>query len=329
MVDQREAWPAAVSALVADVVSGDERTATVLAAFPTALYLHAGKHTDLVPVLTTDALRLPTGVVLTRRSNEVGWGVRPGDRVLVGGGRITLPDAAVPTARVWRPARVGAVQSSARPIGAHRLPAGGELGDRCADLVAAALAGEPVDAPVAGLVGAGPGLTPSGDDALCGILLTLRALTPPAAAATTPATPIPATPIPATRSRPSAAGSRVADAVRRLTHRTTSLSASLLLAAADGYGLPQVVRLLDLLAETSDQHESPPRGSLLGAGAPSPTSDVPAAIEQVLAIGHRSGADLLAGVRGTVDAITAYSSSLASMTSMTGPTPQLEGARRG
>lgn len=321
MVDPREAWPAAVSALVADVVSGDERTATVLAAFPTALYLHTGGHTDVVPVLTTDALRLPTGLCLTRRSNEVDWGVRPGDRVLVGGGRIALPDAVVSTARVWRPARVRAVQSPARPPAADRLPAAGVLGDRCAGLVAAALAAEPVDARVAGLVGAGPGLTPSGDDALCGILLTLRALLPPPPA-------MPPTSIPATSSRPPAAGGRVSEAVRRLTHRTTSLSASLLLAATDGYGLPQVVRLLDLLAETSDEHESP-RGSPLGARAASSTSDVPAAIEQVLAIGHRSGADLLAGVRGTVEALTAYSSSMVSMVSMTRPTPQLEGARRG
>ena len=71
---------------------------------------------------------------------------------------------------------------------------------------------------VAGLVGRGAGLTPSGDDALAGALLVAHAL---------------------------GAGQALADAVRARLHATTAVSAALLDAAADGYAARPVVTLVD------------------------------------------------------------------------------------
>ena len=71
---------------------------------------------------------------------------------------------------------------------------------------------------MAGLVGRGIGLTPSGDDALAGALLVAHAL---------------------------GAGDGLADAVRARLHATTAVSAALLDAAADGYAARPVVTLVD------------------------------------------------------------------------------------
>ena len=71
---------------------------------------------------------------------------------------------------------------------------------------------------VAGVLGRGPGLTPSGDDALAGALLVAHAVgaAPPFAAA-----------------------------VRARLHATTAVSAALLDAAADGFAAGDVVSLVD------------------------------------------------------------------------------------
>jgi len=71
---------------------------------------------------------------------------------------------------------------------------------------------------VAALVGRGPGLTPSGDDALAGALLVAHAL---------------------------GAGEALPDAVRTRLAATTAVSAALLAAAADGYAAHPVVALVD------------------------------------------------------------------------------------
>ena len=76
---------------------------------------------------------------------------------------------------------------------------------------------------VAGLVGRGAGLTPSGDDALAGALLVAHAL---------------------------GAGEALADAVRARLGATTAVSAALLDAAADGYAARPVVALVDATVAT-------------------------------------------------------------------------------
>ncbi|MFZ2502608.1 MAG: DUF2877 domain-containing protein, partial [Nocardioides sp.] len=102
------------------------------------------------------------------------------------------------------------------------------------------------------LIGRGRGLTPSGDDSLCGALLMLRALE--------------ATP----------EHTALWAAVEPRLGTTTSLSASLLTGAADGYAVPAVSRLVEALAADD---------------APATIRHLPA----VLALGNSSGLDLVRG----------------------------------
>lgn len=317
-------WPAAVSPLLAEAVQAAPRPARVLAAFPTALYLHLAE-AQVLPVLTTDALQLPTGLRLGEPAASVIWGVEQGADVVVGDGRVRLPGADVVAVRSWRPTRVPAptspVQHTTLASGLDALEAATDravLRDLTRDLTVAALAAADPSLPtdpatrvrplVATLVGAGNGLTPSGDDALCGLVLALRAVGAPAEAR-----------------------SALAAEVARALPATTSLSASLLLAAVEGYAVPEVVALVGALG----------RGDL---------GTVARLLPGVLAIGHSSGADLLAGAAGALEAlagtvpacdptdlslsgstldstvITNLTTSLTSST--TTPHPQPEGARR-
>jgi hypothetical protein len=258
---------------VVEALQAAPRPAKVLAAFPTSLYLQLGRHELVLPVLAADALRLPTGLRLALPAREIAWGVEPGSHVTVGDGRVRLPHRDVVAVRTWRPARVTAAAQPldaaalARSIGAlDTATEGAVLRELTADLTRAALA-TPVQAGrlarlTAGLVGAGRGLTPSGDDALCGVLLALRAGGAPAEAL-----------------------SAVSAAVTRSLAATTSLSASLLLAAAAGCAVPEVATVANAVS----------RGDGTGVGE---------ALPAVLAIGHSSGADLLAGLAGALDALT-------------------------
>ena len=265
-------WPAAASPLVAEALQAPPRPARVLAAFATALYVQLDRHELVLPVLSEDALRLPTGLRLALPARDIAWGVTAGDDVAVGGGRVHLPHRDIVAVRTWRPARV---TTAHRPLDAGELAraaeavdtatAGAVLRELAADLTRTALA-TPVPAGrlarlTAGLVGAGRGLTPSGDDALCGVLLALRAAGAPAESL-----------------------AAVRDAVTRSLAATTSLSASLLLAAAAGCAVPEVAALANALSEADE-------------------AGVDEALPAVLAIGHSSGADLLAGLAGALDAL--------------------------
>ena len=272
----------AASPLTADVVTGPVRSAVVLARFDTALYLSVGGHDEVLPVVTSDALLLPTSVRLPLRSDALRWDVHPGDSVLVGGSSLRLGDHEVQIVRWWRPSRVtpgpgtvpahrlaslaeqlataataaaGAAGAATSPTG----PAGHDLTIRSAAVLRAALSGsgDVVDARVRELVGAGAGLTPSGDDALCAVLLVLRGV------------------------GADGAHTLVRAAVSAVAHRTTSLSASLLHAAAEGYAVPAVADLVSAVL-----CDDP------AAGGP--------ALAAVLAIGHSSGRDLVAGIAGSL-----------------------------
>jgi hypothetical protein len=242
-------WPAAVSQRSADLVGASEPVrARVLGAFPTAVYLLVSDR--VLPVVTSDALRLPTSVVVAQPARLVGWGVQPGDRVSVGRGEVRLPDVTLRGVRSWRPPRVPVCART--PMVPTDFGVDGAWSAAARTVVDTVLAGGDVDARVSVLIGAGVGLTPSGDDVLCGILLGLR-LRGSAAAAET-----------------------LWRATRPWLAATTSLSASLLTEASHGYAVPPVVRLARALA-----------GADLAA--------VGRAVDEVLAIGHTSGADLLAG----------------------------------
>ena len=256
--------PGAGSPLSRALLAGPPRQALVLASFPTALYLLAGRHHEVLPVLASDALMLPTGTRLQTSAREVVWGVGPGDFVTVGDAGIALPGWRIRLVREWRPSRVHVVSGLA-PAGLLSELAdslSGQAGtpglvDQALAVCRAARRGDDagVSHGVRHLLGAGEGLTPSGDDALCAVLLVLGGLGDAAAIALLGAT------------------------VQERWANTTSLSASLLDAARIGYAVPQVVALV----------EDTLGGNLAGVGR---------SLTSTLAIGHSSGQDLVAGVAG-------------------------------
>ena len=253
--------PAAASARSAGALAAAPRPATVLATFRTALYLRLDQHHEVLPVLTRDALLLPTALRLAEPSWALDWGVERGSTVLVGGGRAVLPRLTVTAVRTWRPQAVpvvahAAVDAPATWSGAVSEP----LRELALDLVEAAVRGGSLGGRVRGLVGSGAGLTPSGDDALCGVLLVLRAAGHPAA-------------------------TRVGAAVSERLGATTSLSASLLREAMDGYAVPTVVRLVS--------------AAVVGRLA-----ERESALAEVLTIGHSSGADIAAGVLAALEVLS-------------------------
>jgi hypothetical protein len=223
---QATLWPAAVSARATGGLSAAPRPATVLAAFPTALYLRLEGHADVLPLVTSRGLRLPTALALATDLPWVGWGVQPGDVVVVGEGEVRLPGATVRAVRTWSPRRCPSTGTALRAWPGD--PGSLAWRDPAAGLTEALLHGETVEPAVAALVGAGMGLTPSGDDALCGVLLGLRLAGRPALRRTLWA------------------------AVAARLGSTTSLSAALLTEAAAGYAVPEVGLLLEALAAGDD-----------------------------------------------------------------------------
>jgi hypothetical protein len=281
--------PAATSTLVAGLVAATPVRSTVLALHRVALYLDVGGR--VLPVVSADAVALPTAVRLAVPSRAVAWGVAAGDGVAVGGGRVALPAFDVVTARSWRPARVRRVEPrvgcsggrldshlGTRPDGVARvlsseLWAQASQDGWLAEGIRAVVSGlgcsggrqgshpstrlGEATAAVGALVGRGAGLTPSGDDALAGALLVAHAMVE---------------------------GGALGDAVRARLGATTAVSAALLDAAADGYAAQPVVALVD-------------------AAVVGDADAVSRALPAVLAIGHTSGGDTVAGIRAALDAL--------------------------
>jgi Protein of unknown function (DUF2877) len=267
---RRSQVPGASSPLSRAVLAGPPRKTLVLATFPTALYLSAGRHHEVLPVLASDALMLPTGTRLSAPGRDIVWGVGPGDSVTVGDGGIALPGWRIRLVREWRPARVHIVSGLAEPellseladSLSHHASAPG-LVDQASAVCRAARRGDDagVSHGVRHLLGAGEGLTPSGDDVLCAVLLVLGGL------------------------GDAAAVTLLGEAVQEQWAHTTSLSASLLDAARSGYAVPQVAALV---------------GSSLGGNL----TGVSESLTSTLAIGHSSGRDLVAGVAGSLSGFT-------------------------
>lgn len=178
-------------------------TAHVLAALPKVVYLQVGpRHTDVLPIEAADGIGLPTSLRLAEPARTLDWNLEQGDRITISPGQLHLPGWTIRVTRRWRPLSVRTV--AAAPDRAWVERQWGSL---------------PPAAPIrlgGQLVGAGRGLTPSGDDHLCGALLAWRAV------------------------------GREADrtalwsVIRPRLAGTTGLSASLLTAAASGYAVPSV-----------------------------------------------------------------------------------------
>lgn len=159
----------ACSSAIGPVIRGPLRSFDVLGAMASALYLRSGS--DVIAVLTSEAVRLPCAVVVATPLSLVD--LAPDGRVEGGSGRLQWTSGGRPVVvevvREWQPPRV-------RPV-VPRPDRLAELGARISMIDIGVSTGDPF----AG-IGRGPGLTPSGDDVLAGYLLGAQAfgLTVPA-----------------------------------------------------------------------------------------------------------------------------------------------------
>jgi hypothetical protein len=263
---------AAAPALVGELLAGPARTVPVLHSGADAVYLDlrgstpstapssAAPDLAVLGVLSTAATAVPCGLqtTLPRLPADVAGATRAvlGDgRVLLGGTEAVVTrtvDATVP--RVPAAAVVPAARVLAEVVGDRSAGVRAELP---AEALAALAEGSADCVPE--LLGRGSGLTPVGDDVLCGWLATTVATRAPVG---------------------SAAGTALADAVRRLAPAaTTALSATLLGCATRGEVLPQFRRLVLDLADP----------------APDLDARVAVDVDALLRVGHTSGAGLLLG----------------------------------
>lgn len=259
------ATPGAASSAIASVLNGPPQPVRVLAAFPAATYLeHA---TGLLAVVAADGVHHPNAVVLS-----VGVAARPlaglhvGQEGTVGDGAIGVGDLQVtvarwfdpvPHLRATAPALIAGKVADAR---SHLMArTGSDSHDLAgpADTVAEALRTGDVDGAVAAthdLIGAGPGLTPAGDDVLAGVFAAVVTLSPAVAPEATTTL---------TRTLTIAGGA----VVDRARHATTAVSAELLHHAVRGEVADLAAAVLH--AFTGRRPLTPALDSLLAVGATS------------------------------------------------------------
>lgn len=253
----------AASTAVRPVLEASRRPARVLAAFPAGIYLEV--RTELEPaviaVVTGPATRLPNSVLLAGALPRVTMG----DEAFVGDGSVDVGGLSLRARRWWDPSpRLGEVDPATLPPPSALAGRGtpGLDGNDAVELLAAGCAsGWLLGAVTAAerLVGLGPGLTPSGDDVLAGLLVTLRHLG--AATGTARAVDL--------------AGWLGATVTFDARTRTTPISATLLHCAARGEACPEVLAVLRGL--TGRQPLGP-------------------ALRRLCGLGHTSGADLAQGI---------------------------------
>jgi hypothetical protein len=263
----------AASTRTRQLIAGELSLGRVLGVFPSAVYVEFATEAgpDLLAVETADGLRLPRAATLSAPSSERPLAaVRVGDDAQSGDGRLEIGPLAFDVVRWWSPQRPRPVPTlaydEARLTEVSRLLPSlpPDLFDRLASLTTAlvsARAGDVAES-VTGLLGLGPGLTPQGDDVLAGLLVTLSTV---------------ADLQPLTQQLRDAVASQAA-------HRTTTLSAALLLDASDGYAVPALVDLVNALFERDE-----------GAGGTSTQQRLADVVVRLLAVGHTSGAALAQG----------------------------------
>jgi hypothetical protein len=270
---------AVASDAVEPLVRGTRRPARVVAVRDHALYLDVDG-TGLT-VETADGIGLPNGLAVTEPAAERPFRTASArSPASVGDHRVVVGDLEV-VVRRWRRARptlrrcsVARLRSFATTAHAHVAAVADPLPSDLADALdgflrrlAAGDVGGAVDAARDGLLGRGPGLTPTGDDLLAGVIAAVRSFGPRLA--------------PATDGAIVATVSDVADRVARIAgEATTDVSGALLVHAARG-------------------EVAIPVGDLLRAVA----GDVPVlpALDRLLAVGGSSGRDLACGVVAGVE----------------------------
>ncbi len=268
----------AASLALRPALESQRRPARVLAAFPQGAYLEARGDVEprVIALVTGEATRLPNSVVLSGPLPPLSVG----DETGVGDGGIEAGGVSIRIRRWWDPVpSLGEVSPGALANGLARMTeicaasprcTGLELGGFPEQLAGGAAAGSLLDTITATeqLMGLGPGLTPSGDDMLAGLLVALRHLGGACGAdrAVWLADWLAAT---------------VAFDART---RTTPISATLLCCAADGHACAEALAVLRGLAGLQP---------------------LEIAVQRLLLLGHTSGADLAWGIRAGLSAVLA------------------------
>lgn len=176
----------AISTAVAPLLHGPSRPARVVAATRYAVHLATGdRELPALAVVTRDAIRLPNALVLPFSSADRPLDLNP-QWAGFGAGRVVIGPVRFEPEASWTPPRVQDASSPPDPARvrqvtvlldalAHPLPP--PLAPRLTDLRHALHTDDAseVRRTARALVGLGPGLTPSGDDILCGALLASRA----------------------------------------------------------------------------------------------------------------------------------------------------------
>ncbi|MEV0094960.1 DUF2877 domain-containing protein [Streptomyces sp. NPDC050738] len=225
---------ALVSTAVAPLVCGPPRTGRVVAVTRHAVYVATGDPVlPALAVVTRDAVAVPCALVTAEAAGAGPLGdVRAGTAVRFGAGRMAAGALCVTAGGAWTPPRVqgllhGAVRSDrfTELVDATALPLTPDVAPLADEFGRTLPAGDTprLKAAALALLGAGPGLTPSGDDVLCGVLLACHAL---------------GRPIPAA----------LLDTVAHAEQRTPLVSAALVLHAVRGECVPQAAALLRALA---------------------------------------------------------------------------------
>jgi hypothetical protein len=276
--------PATASTGVAGLLRARPRPVEVLAAFDRALYLaHDG---GVLAVETTDGVHLPNGVVVARPA--AGLPLAPARSALrgtVGDGAVEVGGLSVRVVR-WRRARpvlravtaaalerAGAAAATAVAARAAPLPVRLAVAlRRVAEALDVGRDDDAFGAAEGGLLGLGPGLTPSGDDVLAGLVAGTQLLAEAVVGSDE-------------LERLAAAAERLGGRLARVApDATTSISAALLGHAARG---EVAAPAADLLA------------ALTGTGPSEP------AVDRLLAVGSTSGRDLGAGLLAAAALVTA------------------------
>lgn len=269
----------------APTVSMDAR---ILGLFPTGFYLEVDAHpwgVQVLPVMGTGALQLPMGLQVPQLTSDHLGELQPEMAATVALStrttnptveRVEVGGLSCVCVRTWRPSRIeplaplglqwcslGVIESVRDRLTPGRV----DLGTRSLRLVRAleSESASAVDSCIDELLGYGPGSSPSGDDALCGIGLALRWTSSAHA-----------------RSRK---GDLLAQRLpsSELETRTTAISAVLLRAALKGYCVPEVeIAMIELARLIADPEPADRR-----------LDDLVAGMDR---IGHHSGHDLLIGV---------------------------------
>lgn len=272
--------PAATAPAIAGAASlgvrsafcGPPRHGRVIAVFPSAVYLRIDRSAEpaVIALTTSDAVRPPNAVVLAVPTRQEPFrAVREGEETFVGDGCVRIVGRLCARVRRWwdptpvlGPLSLARLSHGERALDAVTGPWGLSGHAAPKKLAVACLAGDLAHAVDAAerIVGLGPGLTPSGDDALAGLLLALRLL---------------GGAVPGGGRAVWLADWLGAAVTAHTCERTTSLAATLLHCAAHGQASAETAAVLRGIAGQD----------LL----------VPAA-RRLLATGHTSGADLAWGV---------------------------------